>query len=353
MRYIGRQGKELTVSNRSSNLQILDVMKVYGIVLVVFGHITRMYTDRGLCHPIISSQTLSDVTDIIYAFHMPMFVFISGCIFSFQYEERGDYRQLFDYRRLVWKKIVRLIVPYVFWSFLWVAPYLCLMGYRSNTIEYLFHGIVLSTDCAHLWYLLMLFICFLLFQTINLLLDNFKLPKLFILILAIILYCLPDFKWMFYFQLHSTKIYFLWFCFGYCFYIYRKNILKSFLFLIPILLVTSLVLNENLKFVKVPFLKEWVMALVGILAFFYTSKITPSFFLQNKLYKLIFKNNFGIYLIHPILIYAVFHFAQHWYIHPYLLCAVTFVLVIFLSIGISELLRKVNLGWAMGEKNKK
>ena len=129
--------------------------------------------------------------------------------------------------------------------------------------------------------------------------------------------------------------------------------MKSFLFLIPILLVTSLVLNENLKFVKVPFLKEWVMALVGILAFFYTSKITPSFFLQNKLYKLISKNNFGIYLIHPILIYAVSHFAQHWYIHPYLLCAVTFVLVIFLSIGISELLRKVNLGWAMGEKNKK
>lgn len=341
------------MSNKNPNLQVLDVMKVYGIVLVVLGHITRMYTDKGLCRPIISSSILSGITDLIYTFHMPMFVFISGCIFSFQYEEKGYYHQLLNYKGLVWKKVVRLIVPYVFWALLWVAPYLCLMGYRPNVLGYLFHGIALSTDCAHLWYLLMLFICFILFQPLNLLLDYFKLPKFSILIIAAVLYCLPDFKWMLYFQLHSTKIYFLWFCLGYCFYIYRKNILKYLLFLIPISLLLGFLLNENPEIMQVSFFKEWVMALAGILVFLYVSKIIPSVLLQNNLYKLISKNNFGIYLIHPILIYAIFYFAQHWSINPYLLCVVTFVLVMVLSIGISELLRKVNLGWAMGEKMKK
>lgn len=341
------------MGNKSFNLQVLDVMKVYGIVLVVLGHITRMYTNKGLCHPIISSQSLSDITDIIYTFHMPMFVFISGCIFSFQYEEKGYYHRVLDYKVLVWKKIVRLMVPYVFWAFLWVVPFLCLMGYRPDVLGYLFHGIALSTDCAHLWYLLMLFVCFALFQPINLLLDNFKLPKYSILIFAAILYCLPDFNWMFYFQLHSTKIYFLWFSFGYCFYIYGNMTLKNLVFFISILLVIVLIMSEIQRTVQLLFFKEWAMALAGILIFYYVSKITPSVFLKNNLYKLISKNNFGIYLVHPILIYAVFHFAQHWYINPYLLCIATFVFVMVLSIGVSELLRKVNLGWAMGEKIKK
>lgn len=334
----------------TSSLQTLNIMKIYGIILVILGHITRMYTDKGLCHPIISSQILSNITDIIYTFHMPMFVFISGCIFSFQYEEKGYYRHLSDYKDLICKKAVRLIVPYIFFGGLWVAPYLYFMDYRSDIIEYLFHGIILSTDCAHLWYLLMLFTCFALFQPINLLLDSLKIPKYFILILAIILYCLPNSKWLFYFQLHSTKLYFLWFCCGYCSYIYRIKFVKMLLFSIATLLIINIILNKSQGIVYLYICKEWTMALIGIFVFLHISKVTSSFVLQNHLCKLISKNNYGIYLIHPILIYFIFHFAQHWYIHPFLLSFVTFILVMLLSIGISELLRKKQLGWTMGEK---
>lgn len=49
----------------------LDVMKFIGIILVVAGHVTRMYTPQGLIPTIEHNNVLEFITNVIYSFHMP------------------------------------------------------------------------------------------------------------------------------------------------------------------------------------------------------------------------------------------------------------------------------------------
>lgn len=58
----------------------LNVLKFYGILLVVLGHVTFTYSPMSIISPNIPSPTLNLVKDIIYSFHMPLFFFASGCI---------------------------------------------------------------------------------------------------------------------------------------------------------------------------------------------------------------------------------------------------------------------------------
>lgn len=68
----------------------IDVIKTVGILLVVAAHITRMYTPNGLIHPVEQSLFFQKITDVIYRFHMPMFVFVSGYTFSLvSYKHNG------------------------------------------------------------------------------------------------------------------------------------------------------------------------------------------------------------------------------------------------------------------------
>ena len=55
-----------------------DKMKFIAMILVVWAHSTRMYSGNGVVIPYCSSKILDIVTTIIYSFHMPLFIFISG-----------------------------------------------------------------------------------------------------------------------------------------------------------------------------------------------------------------------------------------------------------------------------------
>ena len=76
----------------------VDYAKTIGIYLVILGH-------SYICTPI---------NEIIYTFHMPLFFFLSGYLFSF---ERYP-----SFKKFAWKRFKSLLVPY-----LWI-----------NLITYLF-----------------------------------------------------------------------------------------------------------------------------------------------------------------------------------------------------------------------
>jgi fucose 4-O-acetylase-like acetyltransferase len=82
-----------------------------------------------------------------WGFRMPLFIFISGYLFSYLLNERGKYASVFDFIK---KKFCRLIIPY--FIFAW------LMGLTNKdlTTENLFDGY------AHLWFIFMLFWSFVL-----------------------------------------------------------------------------------------------------------------------------------------------------------------------------------------------
>ena len=64
----------------------LDVVKFWGILLVVLGHVTNFYTENPLISPIETSKSFGYISSFVYLFHMPMFIFVSGAVYAFQVE---------------------------------------------------------------------------------------------------------------------------------------------------------------------------------------------------------------------------------------------------------------------------
>lgn len=77
-----------------------DILKGILIVLVVVGHALQSCFDTPtVYHPLFV---------FIYTFHMPLFVFVSGYFFSSCLK--------YDFKTLIEKKTMRLIVPMFFYS---------------------------------------------------------------------------------------------------------------------------------------------------------------------------------------------------------------------------------------------
>jgi acyltransferase len=138
----------------------IDVAKGIGIILVVFGH---------TCHNYI-------VTSYIYSFHMPLFFFLTG--FTFNYAQHKDNPAYF-----LWKRILRLMVPYYlaaffsYYLYTFLAPTLSL---PPITVDTALRGIIngngqgLSFNLV-LWFLPVLFCAEIFFLVLCLMLKGFKL----------------------------------------------------------------------------------------------------------------------------------------------------------------------------------
>lgn len=59
----------------------LNTIKVYTILLVVLGHALRMYTPDG-AFPNQGTWLTDKLCSIIYSFHMPLFILLSGCVYG-------------------------------------------------------------------------------------------------------------------------------------------------------------------------------------------------------------------------------------------------------------------------------
>lgn len=130
-----------------------DVLKCLATLLVVIGHIVILYKQGG-SFPAMENRYLAMFADVIYLFHMPLFVTISGAVYAIG-KQSGKYQ---DFKSLLVNKVRRLLVPYYFVAYLFVVP--TILGLEMNrfesNIDY-FIEIFLGTNCRHLWYLWALF----------------------------------------------------------------------------------------------------------------------------------------------------------------------------------------------------
>lgn len=80
----------------------IDIIKAFAIFLVVFGHVIQfwLYADTWWNERIFL---------IIYSFHMPLFMMISGLVV-------GMYRKPMGYRSFIQKRFCQLMVPYLSWA---------------------------------------------------------------------------------------------------------------------------------------------------------------------------------------------------------------------------------------------
>lgn len=221
----------------------IDVSKAIGIYLIYLGHFTKK-----------AGQAYS----FVFAFHVPLFFFLSGCSETFNKEEK------------LIKNIKKNFISILFPALIFALLSLILNALYNNfgiyevrlSLDEIKRGIIRNTFCAQsLWFFSCLFVIKCLFSVIK----KFK-SKIILFIISIIsilisFYILepkadliPGYYWN-YFNFDWAISYFNYYIIGYLLYPYinklfenktRKTfIIKSLLFMITILFGVSVFFGKN------------------------------------------------------------------------------------------------------------
>lgn len=140
--------------NKRIELNSCNFIKTILMLFVVLGHATRLWATSGWFNqaPAQDSVVLQYITEWIGYFHIYAFVLVSGYIFAYQKFEQGKYG---NFGAFVKRKSMRLLVPYIFVSVIWAAPW-HKFYYGSSATE-MIKSFILGEAPAQLWFLLMLF----------------------------------------------------------------------------------------------------------------------------------------------------------------------------------------------------
>lgn len=89
----------------------IDAARGIAIILVVIGHVVAREMP-------LDNAWYAVLKDVIYRFHMPLFMVLTGITFALSLPELGDWRSVAAYSQ---RKVGRLIVPYLFFGLLILA----------------------------------------------------------------------------------------------------------------------------------------------------------------------------------------------------------------------------------------
>ena len=137
--------KALTTKNRDS---FLDIAKGLAIILVIVGHVVQG-----------SANNFDDLLGfkIIYSFHMPLFIFLSGAVSAITFDSRAATQGLSHISLVSWQKIkkaaIRLLIPFVAWCILNQLIYHHADGVISALV------LAFRRPDTALWFLLAIFYC--------------------------------------------------------------------------------------------------------------------------------------------------------------------------------------------------
>lgn len=318
----------------------LNILKFYGILLVVSGHVVFVYSPMSIITPFVPSMTLNCLKDVIYTFHMPLFFFASGCIFSWQMEVK---KKPMTFWGLLKNKAKRLMIPFYAFGLLMVYPTMVLLGFRGP-IDFLIDGFIIAIDPRHLWFVLTLFLIFLLFFCLRKLCVKMQIPIWGVAIVALLLHFFPI--GISYFQINNVCQYFIWFTLGYLFTLYKSKF--RYLTIVALCGVAFNVVCPQI--IPLDLLKLF-NSIVGV-SIFYILSVKTIKIEDTKLCQWIGKNSFGIYLFHAMIIYWLEFLAAPYPINPYILSLGVFVVSLTLSVLLTIIVRKLGLGLIIGENSK-
>ena len=173
-----------------------DYIRAVAVLLVILGHCTYykiMTLNGGIDYGINAGQSivgkiLNLITLTLYAFHMPLFIALSGSLWAVIIQDKG----VPTFRSLVKNKANRLLLPFLFVTLFWSIPLKYLSGYWHGSFQeivyQIFFGQILMSGSynSHLWFLQTLFLIFILAYIV----EKFDLRKYkiqFISILVLVL----------------------------------------------------------------------------------------------------------------------------------------------------------------------
>lgn len=280
-----------------------DIAKVIATLLVVFGHATRMYTVHGIVQPTIGSAFFSKAAEVIYSFHMPLFFLLTGGIYGVCIRQ-GKYQDVLVFLS---RKAKRLLIPYVTFGVLYVAPVMVIFHFTEmDYFQYVIYGILLSYNSRHLWYLLALFWIFIL--TIPLKKFLFHFHGLLILLSGALLLVSLFFPSLL--QLNCALYYQWFFMIGIVLDEYYEKIINFLGKKNRCITAILLLLVPFCSLIPIPLpaiVKKLLLETVGATAVFLGIALLSNHesTIDTHFYQLLQKENFGIYLFRPMIIYNV------------------------------------------------
>lgn len=313
-------------------------------LLVVIGHVTRMYSGFGLFSSQVGTNgTLAYVTSLIYSFHMPAFMAVSGAVFSLCINDLGKYN---DSKAFVINKLMRLIIPYFIFLLLFVNPVMLYVNKLDGDLhDVLLNNLLFQGDTRHLWFLPVLFGCFIVMYAFRKVIERYPLLTLAVTLLAWV----ASLKLPIPIPVVSAVLYYL--VFFYTGYLILRNIerlgfIKSPRFLLPafIIIVAFCSFTNHI-------LVKFILNILGIFfsmgcGWCLSALITPGYISRS-----LSKNSFGIYLFHPLLIYIAFFsiIESGIKVSPIIFATLLIISVILCSILLTEGLRLLHLHRIIGE----
>jgi len=210
--------------------KLLDEFKFLsslGVSLVVLGH-ALIYLDGKQINDFALPGILLFLRNMIYGFHLPLFVFVAGYLFR---HTNNNVEKIDSYNFLS-KKAKRLLVPYVIISSIAFVPKALLANYAIRPIDLNFKDYAINllfpfeNTIIYFWYLPTLFLLFLLFVFIRN--SYFATDRVWvaasITISCLLAYLYNPFSNNSLFNFSGAIDYAVYFCIGYFFCVYREKI---------------------------------------------------------------------------------------------------------------------------------
>ena len=323
-----------------------SVLKLVTTCLVVLAHTTWMYTGTGAIS-MPADRILLYLSQVIYSFHMPLFVFLSGAVY-FKCISAGKYARYFPF---IASKAKRLLIPYLFCGCVVVAPVMVALNITNQSfLEYVIKGILLGKNSRHLWYLTALFLCFAVSGLLRPLLVRWRPAPVLVFLAAVPLsFFSPRFPAML--SIAQAVKFYCYFMGGYVFAANPK--VEGAVFSRKSILIGSTALFLLLTTVRYAWLwngvVERLLAFSGIFMCLAWTEIIARPICRTKLYAALQPAGMGVYLFHPMIIYLCFFAIQNRGLNPILASAGIFLFSFAVSYGLTRLVQKLRLGVLIGE----
>lgn len=336
-----------------------NILKVITILLVLVSHSTyyTIVTNFGginyeqwllNVNSVLLFKFLDKFREVIYYFHMPLFMALSGAFFQIQVK-KNKWVKLSD---LINVKSKRLMIPFFVFTLLYTIPIKYISNYfvQTNVVNAIFGQLFLLGN-SHLWYLYALFVIFII--------AYFILKRDSGFWMLVVLFLLHIISYKIELTLIKAPIQFLfYFAMGFVFEskreVYNKflNSRRRFLRFLVIGFVVLILFNFGIKKYSILFSKVIleILAIYGSLLTYtiayYLSKSTT--LVNNKIYQLILVNGLGIYIfsdtLNYLILYSAYTFGGNFMFTPYgiiLMVIIRFIGTLWLGIGLTILFKKI------------
>lgn len=343
----------MSVYNNKQLLYEVVPIRLFLIVMLVFYHAFAIFGAWAPIedYPEIPAYNLMD--KLSYACLLETFVFISGYILGYQVRQQGTEKVL-QAKKIFVKKFKRLIIPSIIFSTIYLLMF---RDYHQSILTSVYQ---ILCGVGHMWFLPMLFWCF----VIVYLIEKIGIKKRLAIVLqffAMFVSFLP-----LPFGVGTALYYAIFFYVGYI--LQKEDIVSScnierWLPILTISFVVAFLIKmwvrniANISLIGYPIADKilcvslitfvrFACASVGIIMLYAASKNLVCHSLSSKISggDLLSESCFGVYLFQQFILKAIYESPIPQMINPYILPWASFVITLILSLWLTIVIRKTKVG---------